>query len=297
MARAFGIDISKYDYSFTPTPLVEFVIQRASYGTPYNGCYVDDKFYQLHPGVLQVPVRGGYTYLNSNIDWKKQADFYLSIKGVEDFQFHCCDLETGYNVMSANFVSMAMEWLRYVKSVTGKPTVLYTNTSIYKGYVNRFDALRASQYPLWLASYYYNFNGYMTREPDLPTGRKDWKIWQFVPGEWGHFGYESGVGRKGVDSDVYNGTIEEMKEWLGITGKEETHPVEKKDIITVTAPAGLRVRAKATTSSSHIKTLKQNTQVELLSLSVDAYGNIWGSIQDGYIALKYFGAYYTNWRE
>lgn len=207
--RAVGIDISKWDTSFNPslaTGALDFVIQRASYGITR-----DEKFFEHARGVEKVGIRGTYHYLSSGINWKTQADLFLSVISGSDFHFISCDFEAAFNVPSATFAAMAMEWMKYVKAETKKPVVLYSNLSMYNDWIGRYEAGRAAQYPLWIANYPYFIPDPQKASPSTPRGRKDWLLWQYSPGEKNSFGAQNGVGRRGVDVNVFNGTPDEMR--------------------------------------------------------------------------------------
>lgn len=218
--RAHGIDISKYDLSFDPTKAVEqldFVIQRAGYGALDGKCYKDEAFDILHPGVAKIAVRGAYWYLGSHINWKVQADFFLSVVKDKGFHFFVCDFETSYNTMNTAFAKMAWDFIQYVKQQTGKPVLLYTNWSLYGSYIYPSEAIYGINWDtvaLWQAQYFDIINP--DYRPNNPTGRTGgWTMWQYS--KTGR-GASFGLGRPLVaDLDVWNGTLEHMRLILGIT--------------------------------------------------------------------------------
>lgn len=303
MARAVGIDISYYDISFNPTPFVEFVTMRASYGGQDGVTYQDKKFSEFYPASLSVPVRGVYHYMSSHGTWKTQANKFLEIIGgkLGNIDYIACDIESYYNTLGYPYLVMAFNWMDYIKEQTKKPVLLYTNPSVYNAYINRYADIktRAAKYPFWIAQYYYNFSNYLTTTPRMPNGRSDWKIWQFIPGEWDKFGAQAGVGRAGVDTNVYNGTLQEMGAWLNTSLDTDDLPMPEVPPVQIyyVTTYSLNVRAKPTTSSSVVGGLFKGDTFRLFSTERDSFGNTWGNIGEGkYIALKYYGAYYTTWR-
>lgn len=213
--RAHGIDISKYDKYFLPAEIVnqlDFVIQRVSYGLTR-----DEAFTLLVPGVMQIPIRGGYHYLSSWYTWREQADKYLSYIVPYQYHFHVCDFEGAFNTLSTGFAFSAWEYIHYIQRQTGKPCLLYTNPSTYNQYIHpsqKAFSINWNEVELWLAQYFFipNPNG----TPSTPTGRtRPWKLWQYTSQANGTL---YGVARSDAcDLDVYNGTVEQMRQWLGLS--------------------------------------------------------------------------------
>jgi GH25 family lysozyme M1 (1,4-beta-N-acetylmuramidase) len=212
--RAHGIDLSKYDLKFIPENAVnqlDFAIQRVSYRTTR-----DEAFTTLLPGVMQVPVRGSYHYLNSDTDWLFQADRFLTYVRGYDYHFFVCDFEGAFNILSTAFAYSAWRWIDFVRNRTGKPVFLYTSPALYNQYIypsQRQYNIDWNNIPLWQAQWFYtpNANG----SPSTPLGRTaGWKLWQYTDRGDGTL---YGAGRTtACDLDVWNGTIEEMREYLGV---------------------------------------------------------------------------------
>ena len=210
--RAHGIDISKYDQYFyyaQVTGQLDFIIQRASYRT------TRDQLFDFMVGdVMSIPIRGAYHYLNSDTGWAAQADKFLTVVSPHNFHFYVCDFESAVNVMSTAFARSAWDFIQYVRSETGKPVLLYTSPSIYNSYITP-SARAWESIPLWNAQWNYTPNPNGT--PKLPTGRTTWKIWQYTDSGMGKDLY--GVARNGAcDLNVYNGSVAEMRAWLGVGG-------------------------------------------------------------------------------
>lgn len=208
--RAHGLDISKYDLFFRPqeaTGQLDFVIQRISYGRTR-----DEAFQSLVDAVMSVPIRGGYHYLSSWIDWREQADKYLSYVAPYEYHFHNCDFEAAFNEMSINFARMAWDWIHYVEDKTGKPTLLYTSPSHYNEWI-RISGRDWNSVPWWTAQWFFTPNPNGT--PTMPIGRTSgWSLWQYTDKADGTL---YGVARPtACDLDVFNGTVSQMKEWLNI---------------------------------------------------------------------------------
>lgn len=225
--RAHGLDISKYDLRFTPataTGQLDFVIQRISYRQTR-----DEAFETLLPGVMQVPIRGGYHYLNSDTAWRTQADKYLSIIAGHEYHFHACDFEGAFNALSTDFAYQAWQWVQYVQGRTGKRVFLYTSPSLYGTYIYPSQArygINWNTVPLWTAQWFLTPNPNGT--PSNPTGRTGgWSLWQYTSKGNGTL---YGAGRStACDLDVFNGTVPQMRNFLGI-GVEPPPPPPGGDV-------------------------------------------------------------------
>jgi GH25 family lysozyme M1 (1,4-beta-N-acetylmuramidase) len=214
--RACGIDLSKYDLSFSPslaTKKADFVIQRVGYGGFWGTVNKDEAFDKLLPGVLEVPIRGSYWYLSSHPNWMRQADFYLETMGTIPYHFHCVDFESAYNDMSIDFGAECIEFARYVKEETGKPVLLYTNRSLYDELLA--PDYRARDIPLWISSPVGITVDPQFTQPPMPRKRADWALWQYT---WTVANAKAwGVGRPtSLDVNVFNGTVADMRLWLGM---------------------------------------------------------------------------------
>lgn len=222
--RAHGLDISKYDIYFRPetaTGQLDFVIQRISYRTTR-----DEAFTVLVPGVMKVPIRGGYHYLNSDRGWKEQADAYLKFISGYDYHFHACDFEAAFNSLSPEFAYQAWQWIHYIADKTGKPTLLYTSPSLYNKYIapsqSRFG-INWNTVDLWQAQWFFTPNPNGT--PSTPIGRTaGWKLWQYTDKGNGPL---YGVSRStAADLDVFNGTVQQMRDYLHLSGTTPPPPPE-----------------------------------------------------------------------
>jgi GH25 family lysozyme M1 (1,4-beta-N-acetylmuramidase) len=216
MTRAVGIDLSKYDLVFNPktaTIKSDFVIQRVGYGGFWGTMNKDEKFDILLPGVMEVPIRGGYWYLSSHSNWMKQADFYLEQVAGLDYHFHNVDFEIAFNDLSIDFGAECVEFVRYVAKETKKPSLIYTARSYYDDFIA--PDYRAKDIPLWISSPVGASVDPQTYPTPLPSKRVGWDIWQYT---WSIADAKAwGVGRpKSIDLNVFNGTVEEMRAWLNL---------------------------------------------------------------------------------
>lgn len=241
--NAVGIDISKYEVEaikdtngnvtsvrnfWNPdkaTKQIDFVIQRASYGGR------KDEFLDLlYAQVLKIPIRGAYHYFSTGISWQDQANNFLNCVAGKDYHFYMIDYEKAYNNLNATSFAEFFEIIKYVKNKTGKKTLAYFNHDVYKTLMKPYNAdAIINNHDIAIAWYPYIPFLKLEKGPSLPAGVTNWKIWQYgagdvplVPGY--NEGFDYGSWRHGIDLDVFNGTIEDMRAWCGIDAVEPEEP-------------------------------------------------------------------------
>lgn len=228
MPKAHGIDVSKYDYPVDPskaTGVIDFIIQRVSYGT-----MPDERLNEIWNAIRTIPVRGAYHYFSTGSPWKAQADFFLSLVKGKDYHFYAIDYETAYNNLNATSAANLRAMLEYLAAkVSPKKVLFYTSPSIYNTYLYPFgDWMK--EWELWLAQYPYLINLDLEKGPiTFPKGRTQWTFWQYggggIQGTAGYgAGSKYGVGGYGCDLDVFNGTVEQLRAWAGISGTTPLPP-------------------------------------------------------------------------
>lgn len=212
--RAYGIDLSRYEPNFVPenaTPgLIDFGIIKATQGISIR----DAAFDILYPQVSKLAIDGAYHYLKSQVGGRAQADYFVGNIGTKQFDILAIDFEGYGNVLNDNFVRVLFDAL--VRTTELKPDckiVLYTNpnlydTVIYPAAIRIWGRDVFLAWDLWIAQYYWIVNP--DGEPFIRK-RNNWKIWQISdagrPEEHGTTAY--------VDRNVFNGTKQEMLEWVG----------------------------------------------------------------------------------
>ena len=237
MKKAIGRDISKYDRSFNPEESIyplDFIIARA--GHSYNGIFYEDpRFVSYFPGIVKVPVKIAYCYLNSVTSLNIQVEEFIDTISKAPFEWDAFvgDWEGSYNTLSEAFADKGLQWIEQIKKKTGKPVFLYTSRSLYETYWQS----RGLEIPLWIASYL--SDGSWTIEtihnmvPKLPVGRETWQLWQFSSTIRGT---DWGTGREDAGCiDMFNGTLKEMKEFLSGGGGGEIPEVPMNKVLVNTA--------------------------------------------------------------
>ncbi len=236
--NALGIDISKYEVKdikdingkvtsivdwWKPeksTKQIDFVIQRASYGGRR-----DEYLELMYEESLKIPIRGAYHYFSTGIKWKDQADNFLSCISGKNYHFYMIDYETAYNNLNSTSFAELFEVVNYVKKITNKKVLVYFNPNIYQTYMKPYNVEAIiDNYDIAIAKYPYkpllNLNSFPTLT--LSGNRKKGaKVWQYGAGDVaGVPGYDEGFAygswRHGIDLDIFDGTVEDMRAWAGV---------------------------------------------------------------------------------
>ena len=181
------------------------MLVKATEGTQY----VDPNLDKYVNQIQSVPLRGAYHYFKDNQRWQEQADEFLS--AVKDNGFHFYVLyvkdETPPKGGSTSFLADVEQWLQYVDDQVNGRVLLGIG-----------EAFRPGSFGTWMKEWPLLFEHYPPEpnrndDPALPRGFTEWRIWNYT--DQGN-NAEFGTGATGVDLDVYNGTPQEMGEWLGL---------------------------------------------------------------------------------
>jgi GH25 family lysozyme M1 (1,4-beta-N-acetylmuramidase) len=215
--RAIGIDISKWQGAFDYQDNIDFIIQKVSEGT-----YYDLRFWEMVEDVHEVPIRGAYHYFRTEMNPIDQAVFFNAAQGGEDFQFLAMDYEGHGNTLDKLGAQRFWEFYQKLKELTDKPIVLYTTEYILRDNLAVWNE-GWNDVPFWVARY-----ADLDEHSDTPLflGEKDyWYLWQYSPrGD----GEQYGVSSDHVDLNVWNGTIETMRQWLECEPPIVEEPIMKK---------------------------------------------------------------------
>ena len=206
--RAKGIDVSHWQISLDPHS-VDFIILKAS-----EGLATDPKHDEFYPSILDIPIRGAYHYYRTAVNPIAQAEYFLDAISGHEWHFIAVDYETTGNTLDRQGAENLLSCLLHLRSTQELPVVLYTSSYCYRDNV-RIWSDKFDEFPLWVAKW-------SEVEPGQIIER-EWSIWQWTDSGDGS---QVGVGSERVDRNVYNGTVDQMKLWLGITQPEE--PIMKK---------------------------------------------------------------------
>lgn len=211
--NTLGIDCSVWqDDNSTPQMMdfgkakeagAEFVFIKSS-----QGLYQDQDFQKNweNAGAAGLP-RGMYHFLVWTGSVLAQAEYFAGL-----INAHPCELppvldyESRTNIPAkVTAATNCLAFCRRVEELTGKTPMIYTSPSFWFEYGS--NSTDFTKYPLWIAHY-------NVTKPSVPAPWKNWTFWQYSSiGSGAKYGAESTY----IDLDLYNGTLEELKVWAGIT--------------------------------------------------------------------------------
>jgi len=181
---------------------VQFVFIRAT----KSGSLVDSLYQRNYNEAKKLGIPcGAYHFLTDTASAKVQAELFLSHVQLEPGDLPpVLDVETD----SPEIISKAKDWLEIVEKKCGVKAIIYTTMHIYETRIKKDTIL--STRDLWLAKP----RGEMPDEPNC-------KFWQFS-----HEGHVLGITDNVVDLDQFNGTLQELQDYIQAKGIK--HRVERK---------------------------------------------------------------------
>jgi GH25 family lysozyme M1 (1,4-beta-N-acetylmuramidase) len=218
-----GIDVSSYQGSNINWNSVKasgrvFGFAKASEGTGF----IDGSFAHNWPGMRAAGVvRGAYHFFRPGTDGTAQADTFVNEinarGGLSDGDLApVADVEVSDGASAGTIIARLHAFLDRVQARTGRRPIIYTANFFWGGVMGNphFD------YPLWVANY-------GPACPYMPDAFSSWNFWQYsdnvsVPG----------ITTGGVDGDVFNGTLDELRAFAGgSTGsKSDGFPMSRRVI-------------------------------------------------------------------
>ena len=206
--RVHGFDISHHQgeinwavlskTQFTPFP-IRFVFLKASEG----GDFSDTTFVHNFDLARQYGfIRGAYHFYNPKTDASRQADFFI-----RSVQLEPGDLPPVLDIEKRGddddrLRKDLLVWLRKIEQHYKVKPILYTSYKFKTRYLN--DSV-FNTYPYWIAHYYVDSVEY----------KGQWRFWQHTDA-----GTLPGI-REQVDLNVFNGTLEELKQMTIPVSEEE----------------------------------------------------------------------------
>ena len=160
-------------------------------------------------------IKGAYHYLDWKDDADKQAAHFCEVIAGHKLDFPpIVDFECRTNPPDKTTATKELwAFITIVKNKTGRAPMIYTGPSYWVEYGSPGSGWAG--YPLWIAHY--------TKLPN-PTIPAPWSgcyLWQYTDkGDGPKYGVEA----KSVDLNRFDGTIGQLKGWLGIDEPEPVQP-------------------------------------------------------------------------
>jgi lysozyme len=212
-ACALGIDVSAWrgtvEWRQVKDAGVSFAFAKATEGTEY----VDPTLAPNWAGMKQVGIiRGAYHFLQPDDDPIQQAQLFVQTVRLEVGDMPpALDLETPGNADNDRMIAVTEAWLKEVERLMNRRPMIYTGPGFWNSRLRGSNGQHpawASNYELWVAHYTDD------PQPMLPRGWNRWTIWQYSD-----HGAVDGVnhGNPPVDMDWFNGTVQDLLAWVGLT--------------------------------------------------------------------------------
>ena len=184
-----------------PAPRKQRPVQFAFIRVTKGDSLVDSLYqrYYNEAKKLGIPC-GAYHFLTDTVSGKVQAEAFLSHALLEPGDLPpVLDVE----IDSPEIVTKAKEWLEIVEKECGVKAIIYSNMHVYATWIQNDPILNT--HDLWLSK----TKGEM---PDVPNC----VFWQFT-----HEGHVWGIIDNVVDINLFNGTQEELQDYIRAKGINE----------------------------------------------------------------------------
>lgn len=204
-AGCLGVDVSSYqkwglaEWQAAFAAGYRFAFIKACEGASQDKRFAEHWAHAKAAGLL----RGAYGFFHVTYATQPQADALLDIlaeHGAGELP-PVIDIEKAYGLTPSHITRDVAEWLDIVHQATEVRPIVYTYASFAK---SKIIGAHLAESPLWVAHYG------VAKPADAP-GWKRWDFWQFSGS-----GAIPGIRGK-VDLNVYNGTLEELRDAYGVT--------------------------------------------------------------------------------
>lgn len=221
MIRARGIDVSHWQGEINWNAVAADGVAFAFIKATERDNFVDSRFSENWAGARAAGVlRGAYHFFRPAVDAQAQAEHFAQTVGTleDDDLPPVLDLETRDGVSNDRIIKAARAWLRSVESAMSRKPIIYTGPFFWNSHL-----LTGGQPPAWSRNHSLWVANYEVSQPILPTGFDTWTFWQFT--DKGRVGGIDG----NVDINWFNGTQENLLEYLGIDALPATRSYRVRD--------------------------------------------------------------------
>lgn len=244
MQRAHGMFISQHQKTFKWFGQTHYLGYRVT-----DGLVPDTKYTEFLPEIRKAPRKIAVHNFRNHKTAVQQVDSFLNCyQGEAD----CIggDYEDTDTPMSQYSAEEFSKFLEIIAKETQLPVIMYAGVYALRDNLYHFVP-GLKEVPLWAVRLNNNANDYS--QPNLSIDgvpvATDWKFWQYT---WVGNGEDFGVGSENVCLDMFNGTVEDLNDFL----KKE--PVDEL--------AALRMRVKV------LEALYQEVNTDLEELATKQYG-------------------------
>ena len=177
-----------------PAPRKQRPVQFAFIRVTKSDSLVDSLYQNNYRAAKKLGIPcGAYHFLTDTISGKVQSELFLSHAQFEPgYLPPVLDVE----IDSPYIIKEAKEWLEIVENRCGVKAIIYSNMHVFDKWIKNDPILNT--HDLWLAK----TKGEMPDEPNC-------KFWQFT-----HEGHVWGIIDNVVDINLFNGTEEELQEYI-----------------------------------------------------------------------------------
>jgi GH25 family lysozyme M1 (1,4-beta-N-acetylmuramidase) len=242
--RAAFVDVSRYQGKIDGAQLKAAgfcaIVARCTIGWSYKDAWYKNNLAEAHDNDM---IFGAYHVLwPANNDPRREAAWFaenIAPQGYESPDFVVADLELMGGRTAAQVATQIGLLLPAMEAEVGLHPWIYTGAWFWNGpdYLGPATPIGIEQdYPLWHASYLTPppwkprwSPSDAPQEPSEPVrlgdGWDEWAVWQ-----WTSKGQPIGVESKTLDYDVFNGTEEEFRQFIGLDSPPPTYE-QKVDIL------------------------------------------------------------------
>lgn len=279
-----GIDVSYYDGHGAPYIVTDW----ASYTWPFvfikvsEGMFIDALFMRQWAAARGKVLRSAYHFFRPSVDPRlsamKTVEYLRRENDLGELPL-AFDLEDDDGM--SNVLDRAKSWLSWYEAITGIRPIIYSSP----GFLNKVKAASypfLANYKLWLSSWPFDVmepdaarekriadvisGAYVPSWPSAPAPFRRASFWQWtaqgkpeqVPGY-----YTGSRGKKEIDLNFYNGTLEELKAEFNVSTETPTDPpTGETPMLYGEVLVDLNIRKTADTTSAPIGLVKKGDRVE-----------------------------------